>query len=1182
MTLRFHTALLFLFFLSTHLLVAHEGHESIKAEFVENKKQWDKQVLYQAELPGVKIFLEKNGFTYSFFEKDFSSRFHAHNGKISKEDLILKQHAIKVKFLDANPNVFVRTEFPSQHYYNYFIGKDKSKWASRVFAYKKVIYESIYKGIDLIIYFNENHALKYDFIIHPGADPAQVKLAYDGDEGLSLVNGALMVKTSLGGYLESAPLVYQNEKSNEIKSEYQINENKVISYKLGKYNNKETLVIDPTLIFGTYSGSTADNWGFTATYDDLGHAYSGGIAIGTAGFPVTPGAFQTDFNTGSSGSFNPIDVAILKYNPLGTALIYATYLGGSGNEVPQSMIVNGNNELYVFGSTGSSDFPITEYAFQTNFAGGSAITLLNNFVNFANGTDMFVSRFSEDGSQLYSSTYIGGTGNDGINSDPSLKFNYGDDSRGSIFINEATNRVYVGGSTSSQNFPTTTNSFLPNYGGGSQDGVVFQMDADLSTLIFSTYMGGSGADGIYTLILDQQNNVVVSGGTTSNNLPTSALAYQSAYQGAVDGFIAKISANGQFLISSTYYGTSAYDQAFFVETDKQNNVYVFGQTRGNAGNFYIQNVNYFNNAGNQFITKFSSDLSSRVWSTAFGNGFGNPDIIPSAFLVDLCGRIYTSGAGAVFNTFNSGSALGLPVTNNAFQPNTVNGADFHLMVLGPDANSLIYGTFLGGPISQEHVDGGTSRFDKRAIIYQSVCAGCGNNNDLPTTPGAWSQTNNSSNCNNGLWKFDFQLPLTVASFTAPVAGCAPFTADFINTSIGGAQYEWSFGTSVGSTSTVVNPSFTYNDPGIYTIRLVAFDPNTCNIRDTTYRNIIITESTRDTLPMVDICINDAGVIGINPGTSPYLEFNWTPVETLNDPNISKPTAFPTDTTTYTLFITSFGNCVDTLVQTVNVNVGEVDAGEDLIICLGQEIEIGIPDNSGNYTYQWEPSSFVVNNATLPNPRVKPDETTVFSVYRAPVVAGFDCPAFDSLTVSVVDGSPLAEFDYLIDPNCRFATVQFINTGSGADEFYWIFSNGDTSSVENPVLTLEYDQELEVFFVAINSACRDTLDEGVTLKPLKDYFIINNANIFTPNNDGINDCFSPALQNVPSPGDKNFLECSELVVHNRWGQVVYDSKKWGEGCWDGKSEKGELYPEGVYFFYFKTETEERHGTVTLKL
>jgi len=1172
---------LFLFLLvQTKSASAHDHHGIKQIGFIENKNQWDKDAMFRAELHGVHIYLEKTGITYHFYDEAFSAKMHGSNQKFTAADYIFKQHAVKVKFVGSNPNPAIVKENPSEHYYNYFIGNDKSKWASRAFAYQKVTYKNLYKGIDLQLYF-KNNQLKYDLIVHPGADPNQIKMEFSGADELMLKDGALHVKTSLGGYQESEPLVYQQVLDNTIKSAYQLTDNKFITYKIGKYNKSEILVIDPVLVFGTFSGSTADNWGFTATYDDLGNAYSAGIVIATGGFPATAGAFETNFNSGPAGAVNPIDIGILKYNPTGTALIYATYLGGSGNELPHSLMVNGSNELYVFGSTGSANFPINEYAFQTIFAGGFNTTILNGFINFPNGTDMFVSRFSEDGAQLYSSTYIGGTGNDGINTDISLKYNYADDARGTIFINEETNRVYIGSSSSSPNFPVTANSVQPTYGGGTQDGVICQFDANLTTLIFSTFIGGSGADGIYTLILDQQNNVLVSGGTTSNNLPISTNAFQTSLQGDVDGFISKVSANGQTLMASTYYGTPAYDQAYFVETDKQNNVYVFGQTQGNNNNFFINGVTYSNDRGNQFISKFNSNLTTRVWSTAYGNGFGVPDLVPSAFLVDLCGRIYTSGWGAAFNFNNPGSVLGLPVTNDAFQLNTTNGQDFHLMVLGPDANNLLYGTFLGGPLSSEHVDGGTSRFDKRAIIYQSVCAGCGNNNDFPTTPGAWSQTNNSSNCNNGLWKFDFQLPLTVASFTAPVAGCLPFTADFINTSIGGAQYQWNFGITAGVNSTDANPSFTYENPGIYTVQLVAFDPNTCNIRDTTYRNIIITESTRDTLPVIEICLNDASVIGFDPGPNPYLQFEWTPSTSLNNPNISRPTAFPEDTTTYTLYITSFANCVDTLVQTINVNIGEVYAGPDLTICKGQKIEIGVPENSGNFIYAWEPSSFL-NDASLANPLAEPTETTVFTLFRSPISPDFGCPAFDSLTVFVVEDSPTAEFDYFINPNCRFATLQFINNSEGADEFLWIFSNGDTSNVLNPSLILEYDQELEVFFIAINSACRDTLDEGVTIKPLKDYFVINDANIFTPNGDGINDCFSPGLQNAPDPDDKNFLECSELVIYNRWGRLVYDSRKWGIGCWDGKTENGEAYPEGVYFYYFRTDTEDRHGTVTLKL
>ena len=174
-----------------------------------------------------------------------------------------------------------------------------------------------------------------------------------------------------------------------------------------------------------------------------------------------------------------------------------------------------------------------------------------------------------------------------------------------------------------------------------------------------------------------------------------------------------------------------------------------------------------------------------------GTGGAFPDISPSAFLVNNCGNIFVSGWGGATGT-QQGSTFGLPTTPNAEQLST-DGNDFHLLVLFKDAVSLLYATFFGGPISNEHVDGGTSRFDKNGIVYQSVCGGCGGNSDYPTTPGVWSNTNNSSNCNNAVFKFDMSDIDAKLSVLPQNEGCVPFNATFQNTSTGGLTYFWDYG-----------------------------------------------------------------------------------------------------------------------------------------------------------------------------------------------------------------------------------------------------------------------------------------------------------------------------------------------------------------------------------------------------
>src|SRR5690606_23150012 len=208
------------------------------------------------------------------------------------------------------------------------------------------------------------------------------------------------------------------------------------------------------------------------------------------------------------------------------------------------------------------------------------------------------------------------------------------------------------------------------------------------------------------------------------------------------------------------------------------------------------------------------------------------------FLVDVCGFIYASGWGGSVNTsWNSltGNTFGMPITANAFQ-STTDGSDFYFIVLGPDATYLEYATYFGGNGSAEHVDGGTSRFDKRGAIYQADCAGCGGNSLFPTTPGVWSNINRSTNCNLGAIKFDFQISgIDVAVAASPTQGCAPLTVQFTDNLNSALTHFWDFGD--GNTANIKTPTHTFTQPGTYNVMLVGYDDQACAgvlLTDTAY------------------------------------------------------------------------------------------------------------------------------------------------------------------------------------------------------------------------------------------------------------------------------------------------------------------------------------------------------------
>ncbi len=720
---------------------------SQQVRFIENKGQWQSFILYKADIPGGDLFITNTGLVYNLVDEQA-----LHEQQHKKVDAPVNAHAIFVDFAGANNNYTHQAYIPAVTLYNYFLGKDDSKWATGARAFQKIVLQNVYPQIDFEIK-GEDGGIKTAFIIKQGANSSDIKLAYRGANQLSLINGDLNVQHSIGQIKEHKPISFisNGAKNEPIESAYLLS-NDTLSYNLnlGKgLSHNDSLIIDPSVVFSTFSGSVADNFGFTATHDYMGNAYGGGTVY-SINFPVTPGAYQITYGGGNFDDGPSRDVGILKFSANGTQLLYATYLGGSGNEQPHSMSCDAAGNLYVMGTTKSTNFP---YKLGVD--------------NSHNGNyDLFVSCLSANGNILRYSTYLGGSQNDGYNNHNTnnqtnqLKYNFGDEFRGDIRLDTAGN-VYIATVTNSnqnQSFPIV-NATQGTFGGGGQDGWVIKLDPQLGTIFMSTYFGGSGADAAYGLRIEG-DKFYVTGGTLSNNLPAIS---GSGYKGGVDGFVAIYdqSATSINLQKTIYLGTSNYDQAYFVYTDKDKNVYVTGQTMG----FLPQLGNsYYEIGGKQFIAIYDAQLNTIINQMVFGSGSMYPKLSPSAFMVDECDQIYLSGWGGDVNQShnpNTSNVSGLITTADAFQ-RTTDGSDFYLIVFDKKLSRVAYATYFGGNATKEHVDGGTSHFDESGAVYQSVCAGCGGLSDFPTTPGAYSRTNNGKRpnnptlggCNNAVFKFD--------------------------------------------------------------------------------------------------------------------------------------------------------------------------------------------------------------------------------------------------------------------------------------------------------------------------------------------------------------------------------------------------------------------------------------------
>ena len=1183
---------------------AHPTNNS-GVEFVQNKGQWDGDFIYRSNTATGDIFLQQYGFTYVVGKGDNAGKLEAfHHGRL-KEETTLFFHAYKVKFDGANRAAVSHSD-ELETYYNYFLGSDPARWKTGIHPTTSVDYRGLYDGIDMHI-ASEYGSMKYEFTVAAGANPYMIQMTFDGAEKLSVKDGVLVIGTSLGNAIEKRPYAYQivNGVKREIACEYKVKKSTVMYSFPKDYDRSLPLVIDPTVVFATFTGSAADNFGFTATYDAAGNFYAGGLVSGL-GFPTIAGAFQVTFGggTSSSGTLYPCDMGIIKFSPDGVNRIYGTYIGGSDNETPHSMYVDQNDNLVIAGRSYSANYPVSGNAYDNSHNGAG---------------DIVVTKLNAGATGLLGSTFMGGPGDDGVNfvapafTLGQLKYNYGDDARSEVILDNQGN-IYVAASSRTSGFPTM--NATQNNLSGTQDAVVFKLSPDLTTLMWSTYLGGAQEDAAYVLALDPtQANLYVAGGTQGNGFPFSGGTLWPSYQGGpADGFIAKFQNSGAYpLIRATSIGTANYDQCYGIQTDAAGSVYAMGQSLG--GQFPINNVIYSNPNSSQFVIKLDDQLSTNVYSTVFGSGNPNvTNISPVAFLVDTCENVYVSGWGGRLDASfpaSIGYCTGMPITTDAAQSAT-DGSDFYFIVFSKNITNLLYGTFQGqNNPNGEHVDGGTSRFDRNGVVYQAICGGCGGTT-FPTTPGVWSPTNASTNCNLVALKirFDF-LPVEAdAEIVGDTFGCAPFAVTFTNSSLNAANFVWDFGDGSAPFSGAVPPPHTYNTAGTYTIMLAAENANACNQTvDTDYITITVDSGgiTADfAFTKIDTCdpytatfVNNSIFSG-NPGSQLYTIFTWnfgdgSPTYTGPNPPMH---SFP-DTGTYivtlTMLDTSACNPFDSVSLPIHFSNSRVIAetlGDTL--CLGAGV-VNMPNLSINgTTYQWFFSDGSTSSAT--NPTIQFDSAGVYTAY---VIASNPVTCNQSDTSPIVNirivPLPDASFDFTPNPHQRNKPVTFINTSTGtisSTTYHWDFGDNTSTTDKDPVphmyvkkgtynICLTVSNPIEGASGGGPTSCPDVYCRSVSvdIKP-----IIDIPTAFSPNGDGVNDFLYVRGAAIAS---------LNLKIFNRWGELVFEtstletdgtdgslrSQGW-DGKLRGKEQEMDAYAYVLNATFIDGNKYEDKGNITL--
>ena len=1029
---------------------------SQRGYFIENKGQLPENVLFNAKLNYGNFFIEKDGsFKIKVLNPNQVNRIFGHKHEKKHQSHVkghfhsnlIKGHSFKVKFIDANFSKNFISKSAGNFQINLFKGQYPDSWVSNLRPYSEITLKDVYPKTDLKIYF-KNNSIKYEFILHPSAEPKNIKIQYLGLQEINFSPKKLILKTSVGNITDENPKsFFQSQPLKNIATSFQKINSNTFGLEIGIQTINESLIVDPQLNFSSFTGATLDNWGYTATYDDAGYAYSGGIAF-DGGYPTTLGTFQSTYGEGE------IDMTISKFSPDGKDLIYSTYIGGSGLEAPHSMIVNSNNELVIYGITSSPNYPVSTNAYDKTFNGGTAV-LVSNILNFESGTDIVVTKLSVNGNEILGSTYYGGSGNDALNDASNLSglsHNYADDYRGEVNTDN-TNNIFISSVTSSSDLPTP-NGFQTTYGGGFQDGCVAKFNQDLSEIIWGSYFGGSNDDACYASKQNSTGETYITGGSNSNNLTLNGRS--SNNNGGIDGFIARIAGNGSTILNGTFVGTSSYDQSYFVEVDYEDKVYCFGQS---LGNMPTTNGVYKNLNSKQFVQKYSEDLFTLEASTIVGSENGLINIVPSAFMISNCKEVYLSGWGGIVNNDSLGTQ-NMPISPDAHQ-NSTDGSDFYFMVLGPDFSSLKYGSYFGGQTLTEHVDGGTSRFDKSGTIYQAVCAGCGGSSAFPITPSAYSATNNSSNCNLAVIKMDISKLTANIKFTKDSTHCENSPVILTNESTGGTEYKWIY--PDGSISQSFNGEFFFEDTGKFLIQLIAIDSIQCPYSDTA-KTVIEVIKTPEISIEIDtfLCINDSLIINSIGGPNDN-NYKWWSGNSTFDINGSNLNVKPDSTTEY---FVEYKNKCGTDTSKVEIPVFYPPTSSSLIdtVCNGGAQSSYFSVYSNYIITELNNKPFEIKNDSIYFPKNITDTYYINTESNC----GNSIDTFDIKQLTVPNIS--IDFD---DFSCANDSLTIKTTGGPTDTNYTWWSKNTTYSINDPNLNVQPDTTTEYFVEYRNKCGTDT-------------------------------------------------------------------------------------------------------------
>jgi gliding motility-associated-like protein len=1143
----------FIFFLVAVLFLSYKCESiNIPYFFLKNMGQFQKSVSYNLKTPTSNIFFLKDRFVYQFVKKET---------KDPSDTTPAQYENIEVKFINPSGKMFFSEENQLQSKTNYLIGNEKEKWITDIPNFQTLVYNNIYQGIDLK-YYSEHNELKYDLIVQPDGDIEDIKLEFNGQQHIELKNGKLEISTTSKKLIEHIPLAYQiiNGKKVIVNVKYRLTNN-CVGFSCASYNKSAPLIIDPILFYATYVGGNGDDLYLVGNIqkDKSGNIYTAGYTSST-NFPATAGALQSSYGGGNYDAF------VFKLNSAGTNLIYSTYIGGADFDRINSILLDSNtNELYVCGGSWSPTFPTTTGAYQTVLASSGV------------AGDGFFLKLSATGNNLLFSTFIGGSDDDitlamvldtqgyiwftgqskssnfpvttgaydvSWNGDYDCTIFKMDNlgktllystflggplrEAGTSIILDNNNNVYVSVHTAGS-FPTTLGAFDVTYNGGIYDIAVSKLNSTISSLIYSTYLGGSGDDAITNDIhVDNIGNILCSG-YGSSGFPTTVGAYNATYNGGnTDGFVIELNSSGTALNFSTLIGSTGDDGAHMSYKDHNNNIVVTGYCNNN---FPVTPCCYdpTYNGGNSdaFISIFNPSCSSLIYSTYIG-GSGND-----------AGWALTCDYDTVYVTGNTGSS-NFPTTTGAYDASFNGGtSDFFVLKIYLDIQPAVSAfNLVNNPCSMScsftnlsvdantytwlFGDGNTSSLTSPSYTYNaagqytisliaSSAIGCKDTSQQIITINVVPQlqfTITPNNCNNSM--------------------------TINNTSGNVSAFEWYFGDS--QQSNAQNPNHIYSSAGTYSVVLIASSSNGCT--DTLEKTIVLQNVTPVAIFMVSStgCVGDFSFTNSSTNANSYT---WN----FGDGTSISIQQFPihdyTSAGTYTtqlIAVNQTCNSYDTSYQTIQVlSKPLVNLGKDTSVCTSGGVAFVLNAGNPGALYQWNTGSTAQT--------ISITSSGTYSV----VVTKSGCSNSDAININ----SP--NFEFGTDTTfCGKENMELKPEKLNITPDNYLWSTGENT----PTISVT---EEGTYWLQIS--------EGNCV--VKDYIYITGGyesgtlwipNTFTPNNDRLNETFKPIGTDILQ---------FDMKIYNLWGEKIFETTDYNIG-WDGMY-KGQVAEMATYVWLINYTT-----------